>query len=392
MLKSLIIYRLSKDWTPKADLFEESLEREAFTPCGATQALSVGWVPPRGDSESPLLEIIDGQWLLTLRAEKRILPASVIREALEDRLDHIEQETGRRPGKKAQTDLKEQVTLELLPRAFTTSSHARVWIDPTLGLLMVDAGSVSKADEVVTMLVKADPSINLHLLQSAEAPAACMGAWLMDGIPPEGFTIDRDLELKAADEMKSAVRFTRHNLDRADVRDHLTGGKMPTRLAMTWKERISFVLTDSMQIKGVKFLDVVFDGRDKPAKDEAFDVDAALATGELSRLIPALIEALGGELDFIGQSAKIAAEHAPREAVPPHVSGDGPDPIYRRAVEIVRAQRRASVSLLQRMLMLGYNRASRLLDRMVAEGVLEPPGPDGRYVLAAAIELTEPTP
>lgn len=192
--------------------------------------------------------------------------------------------------------------------------------------------------------------------------------------------------------MKSAVRFTRHNLDRADVRDHLTGGKMPTRLAMTWKERISFVLTDSMQIKGVKFLDVVFDGRDKPAKDEAFDVDAALATGELSRLIPALIEALGGELDFIGQSAKIAAEHAPREAVPPHVSGDGPDPIYRRAVEIVRAQRRASVSLLQRMLMLGYNRASRLLDRMVAEGVLEPPGPDGRYVLAAAIELTEPTP
>lgn len=108
----------------------------------------------------------------------------MIREALEDRLDHIEQETGRRPGKKAQTDLKEQVTLELLPRAFTTSSHARVWIDPTLGLLMVDAGSVSKADEVVTMLVKADPSINLHLLQSAEAPAACMGAWLMDGIPP----------------------------------------------------------------------------------------------------------------------------------------------------------------------------------------------------------------
>jgi len=392
MLKSLIIYRLSKDWTPNADLFEESLEREAFTPCGATQALSVGWVPPRGDAESPLLEIIDGQWLLTLRAEKRILPASVIREALEERLDHIEQETGRRPGKKAQTDLKEQVTLELLPRAFTTSSHTRVWIDPTLGLLMVDAGSVSKADEVVTMLVKADPSINLHLLQSAESPAACMGAWLMDGIPPEGFTIDRDLELKAADEMKSAVRFTRHNLDRADVRDHLTGGKMPTRLAMTWKERISFVLTDSMQIKGVKFLDVVFDGRDKPAKDEAFDVDAALATGELSRLIPALIEALGGELDFIGQNAKIAEQDALPEAVPPHVSGDGPDPIYARAVEIVRAQKRASLSLLQRMLTLGYNRASRLLDRMVAEGVLEPPGPDGRYVLAAAVELVEPTP
>ena len=397
MLKSLIIYRLSKDWAPNADLFEESLEREAFTPCGSTQALSVGWVPPRGDSESPLLEIIDGQWLLTLRAEKRILPASVIREALEERLDHIEQETGRRPGKKAQTDLKEQVTLELLPRAFTTSSHTCVWIDPKLGLLMVDAGSVSKADEVVTMLVKADPSINLHLLQSAEAPAACMGAWLMDGIPPEGFTIDRDLELKAADEMKSAVRFTRHNLDRADVRDHLTGGKMPTRLAMTWKERISFVLTDSMQIKGVKFLDVVFDGREKPAKDLAFDVDAALATGELSRLIPALIEALGGELDFIGQSAKIAAEHttvggaeSAAIAVPADVpgmswTGDGPDPLYDQAVAVVLEHKRASISLVQRHLRIGYNRAARLLEDMQRTGLVTPMDATGARGIVKAV-------
>ncbi len=182
---------------------------------------------------------------------------------------------------------------------------------------MVDAGSIGKADELITLLVKADSSINLHLLQSAESPAACMAAWLMDGVPPADFVIDRDCELKAADELKAAVRYARHNLDTDEVKAHLTSGKMPTRLAMTWKERVSFTLTDTMQIKGIKFLDVVFDGRDKPAKDEAFDVDAALATGELARLIPDLIEGLGGELDFIGQSAKIAAEHAPGKTAEP---------------------------------------------------------------------------
>lgn len=121
----------------------------------------------------------------------------------------------------------------------------------------------------------------------------------MDGVPPADFTIDRDCELKAADEMKSVVKYGRHNLDTDELRGHLVSGKMPTRLAMTWKERISFTLTDTLQVKGIKFLDVVFDGRDKPAKDEAFDADASLATGELSQLIPALIEALGGELDFL---------------------------------------------------------------------------------------------
>ncbi|ALV07329.1 recombination-associated protein RdgC [Roseateles depolymerans] len=312
MFKNLIIYRIANDWQPNAEKLEDALEQERFEPCGATQALSAGWVPPRGEPGARLLEEIDDHWLLSLRLEKRVLPGSVVREHVEELAEKIEQETGRRPGKKQQRDMKEQVELELLPRAFTLQSHLRVWISPKQHLLMVDAGSIGKADELITLLVKADTSLNLHLLQSAESPAACMAAWLMDGVPPKDFVIDRDCELKAADEMKAAVRYARHNLDTDEVKAHLTSGKMPTRLALTWKERVSFTLTDTLQVKGIKFLDIVFDGRDKPAKDEAFDVDAALATGELSQLIPDLVEGLGGELDFIGQSAKIAAEHAPK--------------------------------------------------------------------------------
>lgn len=311
MFKNLIVYRLAADWQPNVEKLEDALENERFVPCGATEALSAGWVPPRGEPGARLLEEIGDHWLLSLRMEKRVLPGSVVREKVDEMVERIELETGRRPGKKQQRDMKEQATLELLPRAFTLQSHLRVWISPKQGFLMVDAGSIGKADELITLLVKADSSINLHLLQSAESPAACMAAWLMDGVPPADFVIDRDCELKAADEMKAAVRYARHHLDTDEVKAHLTSGKMPTRLAMTWKERVSFTLTDTMQIKGIKFLDVVFDGRDKPAKDEAFDVDAALATGELAQLIPDMIEGLGGELDFIGQSAKIAAEHAP---------------------------------------------------------------------------------
>ncbi|MBB3193969.1 recombination-associated protein RdgC [Roseateles terrae] len=398
MLKQLIIYRIGSDWSPNADLFLNSLEQERFQPCGPTQALSAGWVPPRGEQGAPLLEVVDGHWLLTLRVEKRILPSSVVREHTEERLDQIEDETGRRPGKKQAKDVAEQVTLELLPRAFTTQSHLAVWIFPAQRLLMVDAASIGKADDLVTLLIKADPSLSLHLLQSAESPAACMGAWLMDGVPPKDFVIDRDCELKAHNDMKSVVKYGRHPLDRDDVKAHLVSGKMPTRLAMTWKERISFTLTDTLQVKGIKFLDVVFDGRDKPAKDEAFDADAALATGELSQLIPALIEALGGELDFIGQSKKVAAAHAPSAATPAATEKQ-----VRTAAKLYEARDAAKTLLGEnfkpRMLTLGAvlvltakAHAKSIVD--AALKIIDDDRLDGFAaieMLAAAVEQVEPT-
>ncbi|SEL13051.1 recombination associated protein RdgC [Roseateles sp. YR242] len=374
MFKQLILYRIGADWSPNADLFQDSLERDCFAPCGATQALSAGWVSPRGEEGGALLEQIDGHWLLSLRLEKRILPGAVVREVAEERAEQYYDETGRKPGKKQLADIKEQVVLDLLPQAFTTKSHLRVWISPALRLVMVEAGSISKADELISLLIKADPSLNLHLLQSAESPAACMGAWLMDGVPPEHFVIDRDCELKAADEMKSVVKYGRHNLDRDDVKAHLMAGKMPTRLAMTFKERISFTLTDTLQIKGIKFLDVVFDGRDKPAKDEAFDVDMALATGELSQLIPALIDALGGELDFAGQSQKVAAEDAPKSA-------PNPSPSLDEILKLARVRGYLTRAILMTAFQMGESRASTVLHNLMEVEVISLPDESFRFHL-----------
>jgi len=121
-----------------------------------------------------------------------------------------------------------------------------------------------------------------------------MTDWLATGEPPALFTIDRDCELKSADEMKSVVRYARHPLDIDEVRQHIADGKLPTKLALTWEARVSLLLTDTMQLKKLQFLDIVFEGH-KPGKEEAFDADVSIATTELSRLIPDLIEALGGE-------------------------------------------------------------------------------------------------
>lgn len=297
MFKNLTVYRIGPEWQASISVIESSLQKMRFVPCGATQKQSSGWVEPRGIKHAPLVESIGGQYLLKLQVEQRVLPGAVVKKRTEELAKQVEDTTGRKPGKKQTKELKEQAELELLPMAFTKQSTVNVWIDPARHMLMLDTSSSSRAEDVITTLVKVLDGFAVTLLQSKESAAVAMKEWLASGEPPACFTIDRECELKSMDEMKSVVRYARHLLDTDEVKAHIVSGKMPTRLAMTWEGRVSFVLTESMQIKKLAFLDVVFEGH-KPGKDEAFDADAAIATAEMSKLIPDLIDALGGELQL----------------------------------------------------------------------------------------------
>jgi recombination associated protein RdgC len=293
VFKNVMIYRLPADWSASLQQVEQALDKRRFVECGATQLQSVGWVAPRGVAHGLLAEAIDGQWILKLMIEKKVLPGAVVKRALEQRVQQIELETGRKPGKKQSRDIKDELMLDLLPKAFTKQETVLVWIDKAKHLLITNAGSQAKADVAMTALVEALPGFAPALLQTAASASASMAQWLSSGEAPAGFSIDRDCELKAADESKATVRYARHLLDIDEVRSHISAGKQPTKLAMSWNDRVSFLLTDAAQLKRISFLDVVFEG--VAHKDDAFDADAAIATGELRRLLPELIDALGGE-------------------------------------------------------------------------------------------------
>ena len=299
MFKNLIVYRIAAGWSVSAAQMQESLEKARFVECGATQPISVGWVAPRGVEHAPLAEVVAGQVLLKLVTEQKVLPGAVVRRRVDEMAAKIEQTTGRKPGKKQKKELKEEALLELLPQAFTKQAAINVWLNAEHMLLLVDASSPARADDVVTLLVKSFEGLSISHIATVESAAVAMTRWLATGEPPQAFTVDRECELKSADEMKSVVRYARHPLDTDEVRRYVTEGKLPTKLALTWQGRVSFLLTDTMQIKKIAFLDGVFEGS-KPGKDEAFDADAAIATGELRQMIPDLIDALGGEQPLIG--------------------------------------------------------------------------------------------
>jgi len=303
LFKNLIVYRIEPAWSQEFVAAEAALQPLRFAPCGASQEKSVGWTPPRGDEHGPLIESIDGQWILEFMIEAKSLPGSVVRRKLDERVAQIEATTGRKPGKKEQKELKEDIARELLPMAFSRYARVTVWIDRENRRLAVNATNAARADEVVSSLVQALSGFGVSLINTRVEPASAMSGWLHSQEPPTEFTIDRECELKATDESKSVVRYAKHALDIDEVRQHIEGGKRPTRLAMTWDDRVSFELTEGMQLRKLVFLegtDQAAPGADK--KEDDFDGDVAIATGELGQLFPALLEALGGEQE-IGEAA-----------------------------------------------------------------------------------------
>ena len=306
MFKSACFFRIADDFVlPDLSALERVLQKSRFVPCGPTQAESAGWVPPRGNKGKLLAELVGGQLVLKLCTEKRAVPSSAVAAAVDERIEQYKAQTGNeRVPAKMKKEFKEEVLLDLLPRAFSKRSTMLLWLDAKNRLLVVDAGSLAAADRIVSSLLAAilevpggGPALDLALVHTQSSPSASMAHWLATREAPWRFTVDRDCELKAADEQKATVRYARHTLDIDEVAQHIAAGKVPTQLAMTWNDRVSFVLTEAGQVRKLKMLDVVTkEAGDIGREDDAFDANVAILTGELSQMIPDLLEALGGEM------------------------------------------------------------------------------------------------
>jgi len=289
--KNLKVYRLTHfEMTPEQ--MNAALAANELQPTSGLQMQSSGWIRPKEGGDS-FVHQCKHHMLITMGSEKKLLPTSVINAFAKERAREFEEMQGFKPGRKQMRQIKEVVTDELLPRAFSLQSKTEVWIDPVGKLLVINAGSNAKADDVVALLVKSVDKINLVPLRTANSPSSAMTDWIVSGEVPSEFTLDDTCEMRAGGDSKGSVRYSKLTPDAEEIKKHIISGKTPVKQAMTWNDRISFVLDEQMQIKRVQALDLLAAEADPEA--DVFDADFALMTGELSGLIASLASALGGE-------------------------------------------------------------------------------------------------
>src|SRR5688572_2087321 len=293
--KNLVVSRLNAGWKRKAEDLEVKLAQQPLQKCAGFEMESRGWVCPQHEGQYVYHQ--NRQWLLALGFEQKLLPGSVIRQAAEERIVQMEAMLGHPIGRKQKRDIKDKVTAELMPRALSRRRKTHAWIDTANGWFAVDAAGEPKAEQFVEALRKTEDDLEVTRLETRMSPSTSMSGWIIEGEAPGPFGIDEDLELRAPDATKATVRYARHGLGGKDIRDHIAAGKQPVRLGLTWNERISFVLTEQLHVKRLAFLEILEreSSEETENEDERFDIDFALMTGELSRMLADLAKALGGE-------------------------------------------------------------------------------------------------
>ena len=192
MFKNVMVYRLGTDALPELDAMDEALSQARFEACGASQELSMGWAAPRGEQHGALVESIAGQRILKFTVESKSVPANVVRRKADEEIARIEASTGRKPGKKETRDLREEAKRALLPQAFSKVSSVWVWLDAEQDLLILDAGSQSRADAVISALVEAVPGVAPRLYNTQRTPQSAMAQWLAEGEADGAFQIEQD--------------------------------------------------------------------------------------------------------------------------------------------------------------------------------------------------------
>ncbi len=290
--KNLVVYRLTQ-WNIAPEALEEKLSQHMLQPCSGLEVQSRGWVSPKEEG-APLVHAMGTQMMICLGSEKKLLPSAVINQFAKSRAAELEEQQGYKPGRKQMKEIKESITDELLPRAFAIRRKTCAWIDPVDKWLVVDAASMTAADELTESLIKVLEDVRFSLARTEMSASAAMTLWLAGDAPP-GFSIDRDCELRASGEERATVRYVRHALESEEIARHIKSGKEVTRLAMTWNDRISFVLHENLQLKRLAPLDILKEQAEYDDRDDVFDTDFALMTGELRKLLPGVVDALGGE-------------------------------------------------------------------------------------------------
>lgn len=275
-----------------ASVMVDSLPNLALTAPGPLEMATSGFISPTGDGNLSL-EQAGAYWLAIGNCEK-ILPAAVVNDFVAARIEHIEENEGRKPGGRERKRIKDDILYELLPRAFVKTSRIDAFLDDKAGALFVNAATARKADQATSAIRDLLGTFPALPINAENAPRRVMTGWLAGGAMPDGLTLGESCELREPIDGGGVLRARNQELSSEEIQHHLEAGKQVAAIELCWQDHITFTLTDGLQLRGIKWLDGAMDPLDEidgEGKQAEMKARFALQLGELRGLLIMLREA-----------------------------------------------------------------------------------------------------
>jgi len=294
--RALRPYRLPGRLGINAEELERRLQTRTFSACTPAQASSMGWVPALDDSASALVHAAGPYWMVRLKREEKLLPATVVREQANERCAQIAKAQGRKVSRRERMAVADEVTQDLLPRAFSRSTTVRAVIADAAGWIWIDNASAGRSEEVLNHLREALGNLPAVLPDTQKAPAHVMTQWLLHGSVPDDIELADEADFADQREDGSSVKVRGVPLDSEEVLAHLSTGHQVSRLALEWGSRVATVVDKDMTLRRLRFSDAIREASDELVEDPLAraDADFLIMCETLSGLQSSLLSAFGG--------------------------------------------------------------------------------------------------
>ena len=289
-------YRLPGRLGIDASELSQRLSRRPFQPCRPSQPVSSGWVAALSDDASDFVHKSADYWLIRLQREERLLPASVIRSEVNSRIQEIQAVQGRRVQRKERLDIVDEVTQDLMPRAFTKAQHLEALINDREGWVWVNTASAARAEELLSLLREGLGNLPVVIPDTQKSPVIVMSQWLLKGGLPEGLSLGGDVDLEDPQKEGGVVRVRGMYLESDEIRRHIESGKQAVRLALSWQDQVDFVVDRDLSLRRIRFSDELKSINEELQEDVLArrDADCLLVGETLSTLQTAIAKTFGG--------------------------------------------------------------------------------------------------
>jgi recombination associated protein RdgC len=262
------------------------LAEEKLKPCPPHARFIYGWLP---FLEDELVQEVASATLICLGKEERILPRGVINQMVRERIQLLETQHGRKVKRSEKAQLMEEMEFELLPKSFCIQKRLLAILDTQEKRLIINTASENQASQLISLLRKTLPNIQLEPLPHVDNLAIRFAEWLKDPTTlPACFQLASDCLLFSMDNEKKRIHCKGYELPADEIITLLSQGLVAAEISLIWNERIQFTLTHDLTFKRLKSLDYLIDEfNDINQLEDDLKRDAALTllVGELRHLI-----------------------------------------------------------------------------------------------------------
>jgi len=296
LFKQAQLFSLNKALPVQLSSLLPKLEPLTFRDCPPSFSSSHGWVAPTKGNDAPLVYSMGHYLLFCIQFEEKVLPAGVIKKELENKISELQQKEDRKIYSKEKKTLRDEITMTLLPKAFTQISQIYACVDTKRQWLITNSLQADKVKSLISAFKKCFDA-DVTPLKIKKIPYI-LTQWVKQNESPEGIEILDQCLLQDPNSVKRSIRATSQSLLSPPMLNLIDSGLEVKQLLLSWQDAIKFTITEQMHVKNIRYQDELINDVEEAASESAldrFNTDFILMVKTLDPLFATLTENFAGE-------------------------------------------------------------------------------------------------